>query len=230
MLVAGPRVARAYPASAMAPREVTCAGRRRPGGEGADTSRRGVAGRVAAAWAVGVGWRWGGWAADAAAGVGGEGARGEGRRSRGDEALGLLVDAERMADAGDFEGAERVFGACERQFGDLALADSARLGRALATYGLEGREVDAISQLFELAGGRKDDPLGYPEAHAALAAALYGKRRGGAGREAELEEAERQWALGDSLDPRYRNAQWVRDKRHWPPALVDALVAFLDLA
>jgi len=149
--------------------------------------------------------------------------------SRGEQALRLLVDAERLADAGDFVGAERVFGSCEAEYGDLALSDSARLGRALATYWLEGREVDAVSQLFELAGGRREDPLGYPEAHAALAAALYGKRRTGPGRGAELDEAERQWALAESFDPRFSDPEWVRSKRHWPPALVDALRAFLDL-
>ena len=30
-------------------------------------------------------------------------------------------------------------------------------------------------------------------------------------------------------DPRYKDKQWLKEDRRWPPALVEALTAFLDV-
>jgi len=42
-------------------------------------------------------------------------------------------------------------------------------------------------------------------------------------------EAESNWAAAENLDSRYKDVDWVRDIRRWPPALVDALDRFLRL-
>ncbi len=61
----------------------------------------------------------------------------------------------------------------------------------------------------------------FPDVRAALTAALWidGKRG----------EAESNWAAVVGLDGRYRNLEWVKTVRRWPPVMVAALEKFLTL-
>lgn len=61
---------------------------------------------------------------------------------------------------------------------------------------------------------------GRAEVHAALAVLRY---------EARLPGAEQQWALAAEFDKRFGDARWVEEERGWPPAMVGALKAFLEL-
>jgi hypothetical protein len=56
---------------------------------------------------------------------------------------------------------------------------------------------------------------------AALAAALWVSGKQG--------EAESHWASATGLDPRYKDLNWVKEVRRWPPAMVIALDKFLNL-
>lgn len=59
----------------------------------------------------------------------------------------------------------------------------------------------------------------FPDTRAALTAALWS-----IGKEAE---AETNWQRVDDI--RYKDRKWLREDRRWPPALVEALTAFLDV-
>ncbi len=62
-------------------------------------------------------------------------------------------------------------------------------------------------------------PDSFPDVRAALTAALW---------EAGLQaEAEAEWQRCG--DPRYRDRAWLRKERRWPPRLIAALEAFLDI-
>jgi tetratricopeptide (TPR) repeat protein len=61
----------------------------------------------------------------------------------------------------------------------------------------------------------------FADMRAAFAAALWTQGQRG--------EAESQWVSVVGLDSRYRDLDWVRTIRRWPPHLVDALAQFLSL-
>ncbi|WP_271254381.1 tetratricopeptide repeat protein [Pseudanabaena sp. Chao 1811] len=61
----------------------------------------------------------------------------------------------------------------------------------------------------------------YTDVRAALTAALWADKKQG--------EAESNWVSVENLDPRYRDINWVKNIRRWPPSLVDALEKFLTL-
>jgi tetratricopeptide (TPR) repeat protein len=61
----------------------------------------------------------------------------------------------------------------------------------------------------------------FADMRAAFAAALWAQGQRG--------EAESQWVSVVGLDARYRDLEWVRTIRRWPPHLVDALAQFLSL-
>jgi tetratricopeptide (TPR) repeat protein len=61
----------------------------------------------------------------------------------------------------------------------------------------------------------------FADMRAAFAAALWTQGQRG--------EAESQWVSVVGLDARYRDLDWVRTIRRWPPHLVDALAQFLSL-
>jgi tetratricopeptide (TPR) repeat protein len=61
----------------------------------------------------------------------------------------------------------------------------------------------------------------FADMRAAFAAALWTQGQQG--------EAESQWVSVVGLDSRYRDLDWVRTIRRWPPHLVDALAQFLSL-
>jgi tetratricopeptide (TPR) repeat protein len=61
----------------------------------------------------------------------------------------------------------------------------------------------------------------FADARAGLTALLW--QRGASG------EAESHWAAASGLDSRYRDRQWLRAIRRWPPEPVDSLQRFLSL-
>jgi tetratricopeptide (TPR) repeat protein len=92
----------------------------------------------------------------------------------------------------------------------------ARANTALAIYQV-GQTEEAIHQFRTLL--RK-----YPQfadMRAALTAALWANGQHG--------EAESQWVSAIGLDSRYRDLDWVKTIRRWPPQLVNALGQFLSL-
>jgi tetratricopeptide (TPR) repeat protein len=61
----------------------------------------------------------------------------------------------------------------------------------------------------------------FPDMRAALTAALWQQGKQG--------EAESNWVATVGLDGRYRDLNWVKTVRRWPPMMVDALEKFLKL-
>jgi tetratricopeptide (TPR) repeat protein len=61
----------------------------------------------------------------------------------------------------------------------------------------------------------------FADMRAALVAGLWSRGQRG--------EAESQWVSAVGLDGRYRDVNWVRQVRRWPPTLVNALEQFLSL-
>jgi len=84
----------------------------------------------------------------------------------------------------------------------------------------EGETSQALTKLNEL----ELDIRGNPETHAALAAVLYAERP------AQRWRAEQQWDIALEFDSRYQDISFVRDSKHWPPRLLDALERFLVLS
>ncbi len=92
----------------------------------------------------------------------------------------------------------------------------ARANQAIALY-QAGQTEEAMRMMRNLV--RK-----YPkfaDMRAALTAALWVNGRQG--------EAESEWVAAVGLDSRYRNVDWLRTIRRWPPALVTAMEKFLTL-
>ncbi|NJM96941.1 MAG: tetratricopeptide repeat protein [Phormidesmis sp. RL_2_1] len=61
----------------------------------------------------------------------------------------------------------------------------------------------------------------FVDMRAALTAALWAQGKSG--------EAESNWVAVVGLDSRYKNLDWVKNVRHWPPNMVTALEHFLTL-
>ncbi|NER79393.1 MAG: tetratricopeptide repeat protein [Leptolyngbya sp. SIO1D8] len=61
----------------------------------------------------------------------------------------------------------------------------------------------------------------FPDARAALTAGLWATGQRG--------EAESQWVAVNGLDSRYKDLNWIRTIRRWPPQVADALEQFLTL-
>lgn len=103
-------------------------------------------------------------------------------------------------------------------------AAEARPGMAMA----RSSAALAAFQMGDLATAEHDlrslirrHPL-FADARAALTAVLW--QRGARG------EAESNWAAASGLDPRYRQEEWLRQIRRWPPEAVQALNQFLSLS
>lgn len=92
----------------------------------------------------------------------------------------------------------------------------ARINQALVAYQLD-QPQDAIAELRALVRRYPN----FADARAALTAALWAVGQRG--------EAESHWVAVVGLDERYSDLDWVRTVRRWPPAMVDALQAFLAL-
>lgn len=134
------------------------------------------------------------------------------------EAVRLLDLGRDLQARGDFPSALASFTAVVRGYKDLALSEYARVGRALVLYEIGDRD-ESIAEMEDVSVALK----GYPEIHAALAAALY------ADKHAPL-LAENQFAIATLLDPHYTDLAYVRDTKHWPPSLVSSLRNFITLS
>ena len=93
----------------------------------------------------------------------------------------------------------------------------ARSSAALAAFELG--ELDTAER--ELRSLIRRYPM-FADARAGLTALLW--RQGSRG------EAESHWAAASGLDPRYRQPEWLRSMRRWPPVPTQALQQFLALA
>ncbi|XP_039133465.1 uncharacterized protein LOC120270498 [Dioscorea cayenensis subsp. rotundata] len=133
------------------------------------------------------------------------------------EAVSLLDLARDFQAHGDFSRALDSFSLVIKDYKDLAFTEYARVGRALALYEVGDRD-EAIAEMEDVSISLK----GYPEIHAALAAALY------ADKHSPL-LAENQFTIATLLDPHYTDISYVRETRHWPPSLVSSLQHFITL-
>ncbi|KAI9114296.1 hypothetical protein K1719_014524 [Acacia pycnantha] len=134
------------------------------------------------------------------------------------EAVELLEMGRELQAQGDFNGALAYFSKVIQNYKDFALSDYARVGRALVLYEVGDRE-EAIAEMEDVSISLK----GYPEVHAALAAALYTDKH------APL-LAENQFTIATLLDPHFSDLSYVRDRKHWPPSLVSSLRQFITLS
>ena len=130
-------------------------------------------------------------------------------------------DASALYNLGNVEGSRDDWAAARRCFEAAALARPgfalARSSAALAAFQLGDPEAAEV----ELRNLIRRHPL-FADARAALTAVLW--QRGARG------EAESNWAAASGLDPRYRQQDWLRQIRRWPPLPVEALNQFLALA
>jgi tetratricopeptide (TPR) repeat protein len=92
----------------------------------------------------------------------------------------------------------------------------ARANYALALYQV-GKKEEAIRTLKNIS--RKYTM--FPDVRAALTAALWADGQQG--------EAESNWVAAVGLDARYKDIDWVKNIRRWPPNMVAALEKFLKL-
>ncbi|XP_027339997.1 uncharacterized protein LOC113853679 [Abrus precatorius] len=134
------------------------------------------------------------------------------------QAVELLEKGRELQAQGDFNGALRYYSQVVESYKDLACSEYARVGRALALYEVGDRE-EAITEMEDVSISLK----GYPEVHAALAAALY------ADKHAPL-LAENQFTIATLLDPHFTDLSYVRDTKHWPPSLISSLQHFITLS
>ncbi|XP_068316616.1 uncharacterized protein [Pyrus communis] len=134
------------------------------------------------------------------------------------DALELLEKGRELQALGDFDQALVCFTQVIEKYNDFAFSDYARVGRSLVLYEVGNRE-DAIAEMEDVSISLK----GYPEVHAALAAALYVDKH------APL-LAENQFTIATLLDPHYTDLSYVKEKKHWPPSLVSSLQHFITLS
>ncbi|KAK1301053.1 hypothetical protein QJS10_CPB13g01017 [Acorus calamus] len=134
------------------------------------------------------------------------------------EAVRLLDLGRDFQAHGDFGQALHYFSQVVKDYRDFAFTEYARVGRALALYELGDRE-EAIAEMEDVSISLK----GYPEIHAALAAALYVDKH------APL-LAENQFTIATLLDPHYTDLTYVKETKHWPPSLISSLQHFITLS
>ena len=92
----------------------------------------------------------------------------------------------------------------------------ARANESLVLYQL-GKKDEALTQIRNIV---RKYPM-FPDMRAALTAVLW--ERGNQG------EAESNWVAAVGIDTRYKDIQWLREVRHWPPAMITALQKFLAI-
>ncbi|KAL4632586.1 uncharacterized protein LOC142630883 [Castanea sativa] len=134
------------------------------------------------------------------------------------EAVELLDKGRELQAQGDFNQALQYFTQVVEKYKDFAFSDYARVGRALALYEVGDRD-EAIAEMEDVSISLK----GYPEVHAALAAALYVDKHA-------LLLAENQFTIATLLDPHYTDLSYVKETKHWPPSLVSSLQHFISLS
>ncbi len=101
---------------------------------------------------------------------------------------------------------------------DLAIVQYARIKHALLLY-QAGKTTDAVLEM----AGEEEELRGNAEVHAALAAMLYSESP------KQIDRAETQWEIAREFDERFSNLDWVKQEKHWPPAMQTALGNFLNL-
>ncbi len=101
---------------------------------------------------------------------------------------------------------------------DLAIVQYARIKHALLLY-QAGKTTDAVLEME----GEEEELRGNAEVHAALAAMLYSETP------KQINRAETQWEIAREFDQRFSNLEWVKQEKHWPPAMQTALGNFLTL-
>ncbi|KDP34437.1 hypothetical protein JCGZ_12797 [Jatropha curcas] len=134
------------------------------------------------------------------------------------EAIEFLDKGRELQAQGDFNKALLYFTLVVENYKDFAFSEYARVGRALALYEVGDKE-EAIAEMEDVSISLK----GYPEVHAALAAALYVDKH------APL-LAENQFTIATLLDPHYTDLSYVKETKHWPPSLVSSLQRFITLS
>eukprot|EP00892_Ulva_mutabilis_P011591 jgi/Ulvmu1/8804/UM048_0059.1 len=112
---------------------------------------------------------------------------------------------------GNYDAAARYFGRAASMAPTFSFASA---NRCVALFAA-GRTNESMREMRAVLRRYPD----FPDTRAALTAALWS-----IGKEAE---AESNWQRVD--DPRYRDKQWLREDRRWPPELVKALSAFLEI-
>jgi tetratricopeptide (TPR) repeat protein len=129
--------------------------------------------------------------------------------------------ASALYNAGNVQGSRGDWAAARDSFVAAAAARPgfamARSSAALAAFELG--ELDTAER--ELRSLIRRYPM-FADARAGLTALLW--RQGSRG------EAESHWAAASGLDPRYRQPEWLRSMRRWPPVPTQALQQFLALA
>ncbi len=115
------------------------------------------------------------------------------------------------ASQGDWNAAEALYGRAVKARPDFAMA---RSSQALAAYQL-GDLKTAEVELRQLI---RQYPM-FADARAALSGLLW--QQGSHG------EAQSHWAAAAGLDNRYRQLDWLRQIRRWPPKPTADLMAFL---
>ncbi|OWM91462.1 uncharacterized protein LOC116198858 [Punica granatum] len=133
------------------------------------------------------------------------------------QAVELLDKGRELQAQGDFDRALLYFNQVIENYKDFAFSEYARVGRALVLYEVGDRE-EAIAEMEDVSISLK----GYPEVHAALAAALYVDKH------APL-LAENQFTIATLLDPHYTDISYVKYTKHWPPSLISSLQQFITL-
>ena len=115
-----------------------------------------------------------------------------------------------------------------QQHWDAAIADyqaaadlNPNFALARVNYGLALYQVDDVQESIRVLRAVVRKYPNFPDARAALTAALWTDQRRG--------EAESQWVAVSGLDSRYKDLDWVRTIRRWPPKVADALEQFLTL-
>jgi len=116
------------------------------------------------------------------------------------------------AGKGDFQGAIADYEQAISLDPDFALA---RINAALSHYQI-GKQQQALEEIRALV---KKYPE-FPDVRAALTAMLWEQGKQG--------EAESNWVAVTNSDSRYRNIEWVKNVRRWPPRMIQALDNFLS--
>ena len=128
-----------------------------------------------------------------------------------EDAAALYNLGDLRASQGDWNAAEALYGRAVKARPDFAMA---RSRQALAAYQL-GDLKTAEVELRQLI---RQYPM-FADARAALSGLLW--QQGSHG------EAQSHWAAAAGLDNRYRQLDWLRQIRRWPPKPTADLMAFL---
>ena len=129
-------------------------------------------------------------------------------------------EAGALNNRGNAEAGQREWAAAIADYQAAADLDP-NFALARVNYGLALYQVDEVQESIRVLRAVVRKYPNFPDARAALTAALWADQRRG--------EAESQWVAVSGLDQRYKDLDWVRTIRRWPPKVADALEQFLTL-